>query len=92
MDAMCVGVDGRDRPHSKPEARVRLEDASHRVGNLSGLQSGRGHLVQERLEGVMVGSVDHQHLNGGLSERASGFQARKSGPHDYHARPTGPVA
>ena len=60
-------IDRRHPGHAHGHVALAPEDAAHRVGDVVGVESGRGHLVQERLEGVEVVGVDHDHVDGLLA-------------------------
>jgi hypothetical protein len=47
-------------------------------------QPGGGHLVQQRLEQVVVGAVDQRHLDIGTRQRTHRFQATEAAADDDH--------
>ena len=56
---------------------------AHRVGHVVGVQAGRGHLVEQRLEGVEVVGVDERHVDRGVAERLGRRQAAEAGADDH---------
>ena len=62
---------------------VAAEDGAHRIGDVGGVEPGRGHLVQQRLEGVEVVAVDDGHLDRLVPEVPDGAEPGEAGPdHD----------
>jgi hypothetical protein len=54
------------------------EDRSDRNGDIGGIQTSRGNLVQERLEQMVVPSVDDRDVDRSISEGLRCVQAGKS--------------
>ena len=54
-------------------------------GDVAGVQGGGGHLVEQRLEQVMVASVDERHLDVGLGQLPRRVEPAEPSPHDHHA-------
>ena len=52
----------------------------------AGRQAGGCHLVEQRLEGVVVFPIDECDLNGKPSDAAGGGQACETGAHDHDPR------
>ena len=52
----------------------------------AGREAGGSDLVEQRLEGVVVFSVNDCDLNGEMSDPSGGGQASETGAHDYHSR------
>src|SRR5205807_913972 len=47
-------VDARDFDHAELEVRLAAQDRAYRLGDLLGLEAGRGDLVEERLEEMVI--------------------------------------
>jgi hypothetical protein len=56
-------VDPRHAPHPHVRISVTCDDAAHRVRDVVGIEAGRRHLVEQRLEGVEVVRVDHHDVD-----------------------------
>lgn len=54
------------------------------MGDFFRLQARRGHLVEQRLEGVVVLAVDQHHFDGVTAQRPRQGQPAKAGTHDHH--------
>jgi hypothetical protein len=63
------------------------EYRSDRNGDIGGIQTGRGNLVQERLEQMVVPPVDDRDVDRSISESLRCVQAGKSGTDDDDTRP-----
>ncbi len=53
-----------------------------------GLSDGGGHLIEQRLEQVVVVAVDHRHIHGGALQLARGLEAPEASAHDDHVMPS----
>ena len=68
----------------KVDVGLAPEDAAHGVGDVVGVEAGGGHLVEQRLEGVVVVRVDQHHVDRRLGQRLRRRQAAEPGPdHDH---------
>jgi hypothetical protein len=84
-DAALIEVDTGNV--GEPEAGVaRADDAPDRVGDSLRLEAGRGHLVEEGDESVVVIAVDDGDADGSVLERAGGGQATEASADDYYVR------
>ncbi len=54
-------------------------------GDLTGRETGRGHLVEQRLEGVMIFPVDDRDAYRRAGQRLGRVQATEAGAHNYDA-------
>ena len=54
------------------------EDPAHRIGDVGGVQAGRGHLVQQRLEGVEVVPVDQRDVDRSVASAPRRRRARRT--------------
>jgi len=80
-------VDAGNRPEDHMGIRLRCENAADRRGDVGGRQGRSRHLVQKRLEQMVVAPVDHGHIGGDLAEPLRRGQAAKAGSDDDDARP-----
>ena len=74
------------------EAHVALRDPrrAQEEGDVAGVQAGRGHLVEQRLEGVVGVAVDESDVDVGLAQSTDGHQAGHTTADDHDVRaPTG---
>jgi hypothetical protein len=71
------------------DARVRLvgQDRADRPGDVGGRECCRRHLVQQRLEQVVVAPVDQDQVHRCLAQRPGRGQATEAHAYDHHARP-----
>ena len=69
-------------------SRYHLADGGR---DLAGREDRRRHLVEERLEQVMVRAVDEQHVHRRAAQALRGREAPETGPHDDHTHSTGPA-
>src|SRR2546422_6181853 len=84
VDTLPAGIEARHFRHPELGVGLAAQDGAHRTGDLLGLEAGRGDLVEERLEEVVVVTIHQHHGDGGPAERARGAQAAGSGAHDDH--------
>ena len=82
----CARVNGRDFCHAYREVGLAREDGANGSGDVSGGQRGRGHLVQQGLEQVMVVAVDQGDLHLRLRQVAGCCKSRKASANNDHAR------
>ena len=68
--------------HAESEISLPAEDRPHRIGDIRGGDPGGGHLVEQRLEEVIVVLIDQDHLHRGAGQLAGGAQPGKAGPDD----------
>jgi hypothetical protein len=62
------------------------QDAADRLGDVGGVERRRGHLVQQRLEQVMVAPIDERHLHGAPAQTARRVEAREASSDDHDVR------
>ena len=87
-DALDLELPGRevgaDHPsHHHVDVLLALEDAPRRVGDVVGVEPGRGHLVEQRLEQVVVVRVDEHDVDRRLRQRLGGGEAAEARSHDH---------
>ena len=80
-------VDAGNRPEDHMGIGLRCQDAADRRGDVGGRQGRGRHLVQKRLEQMVVAAVDYDHIGGDLAEPLRRGQAAKTGSDDDDARP-----
>ena len=81
----AVPVDPGHRGEVEADVVGLAEDGPDRIGHVARLEPGRGHLVQERLEGVEVALVDDGHVDRLTDEGPGGGQAGEARADDHHA-------
>ena len=79
-----VHVDGQDAGHAHGDVAVTPHDAAHRVGHVVGGESRRGHLVEQRLEGVEVVGVDEGDVDGRSTKAPEHREASESCADDHN--------
>ena len=79
---MFVKVEVRDVGLDGPGIALALDHLAQRRRDQALAQQPGGHLVQQRLEQVMVGPVRDDHVSVGLSQRLS--RAHTAEPAAYH--------
>ena len=80
-------VDGGDLAHEHGQATVfdlLAQDVADGGGDGRCRQASRGHLVQQRLKQVVVGAVDHDHVDMGAGQCLGRFQTTKAAADDDH--------
>jgi len=55
------------------------------LGDVGGRKNGEGHLVEQRLKGVVVAAVDEGEVDGKMSDAACGVEACKTAADDENA-------
>ncbi len=83
---LARGVDRRDLAHQHARIRLPAHQVAHRPGDLGRRQAGRRHLVQERLEEVVVLAIDQRDVDGLAPQALRDGKAGKSGPDDNDSR------
>ena len=83
-----VPVEVGDHRSRQPDASVPLaaKQAADRVRNVLHVRHPARDLVDQRLEDVVVASVDEGHLDGGARELPRGLDAAHAAADDHHAR------
>jgi hypothetical protein len=76
-----VDIDHFAKQHAR--IRVAAEDVPGRRGDVTLGQDARRHLIEQRLEQVMVGAVDHGHLHRSTPQGLRGGQPAEARA-DYH--------
>src|SRR5262249_57579279 len=71
----------------KRHVPVIVQDAPQRGGDLPLGQDARRALVQQRLEQVVLRTVEQGHVNRGTPQRPGREQAREAAADDYHSAP-----
>ena len=67
------------------DVRLASEDGTERRGDVGGRQHPRRHLIEERLEHVMVAAVEERHLDRGATERLRDPKAREAPADDHNS-------
>ena len=80
-------VDVGNRPEDHIRVRLPGENAADRRGDVGGRQGRGRHLIQKRLEQVVVAPVDHGHIGGELAEPLRRGQPAEPGTDDDDMRP-----
>src|SRR6267154_4532356 len=63
LDLSLRHIDARNRSQSEVHILLTSENAPHGRAYVFGIQQRSGYLIKERLEGVIVVSIDESHLN-----------------------------
>ena len=63
------------------------DDAADRRGDVARVQDRRRHLVEERLEQVVVAAIDERDVDGRLTEPQGGLEAAEPAAENDDARP-----
>ena len=84
-DRAGVEVGGHDPAEVHGDVALSPEDAAHGIGDIVAVEPGGGHLVQQRLEQVVVVGVDQIDVHRGVAERSGGSEATEPGSHDHDA-------
>ena len=85
VDHTCFEVDVRDVSEHDTHVAVAGEDGADRGSDLSGRETGHRHLVEERLEEVIVRAVDQRDVDVGPRERLGGFEPAEAASDDDDA-------
>ena len=86
LDDSGVEIDAMDVGHSEVDERMPPKETSDGIGDLARPQLGRGYLVQEREEGVVVVPVDQRGSEPMRDEPAHGPQPAEPRPDHYDPR------
>ena len=79
----AVEVDRRHRAEHEARRFRAAQDAAHRKADVAGIEPGRRHLVQQRLERVEVVRVDDRHVDRRMAQSLDDTQPTEPGPdHD----------
>lgn len=81
-DGLRGRVDVFDRRQQHPQPRLLSQDPPDRRGNVTRRQPGRRHLIQQRLEDVVIEPIDQRHLAGHVLKAARRRKARKPAADD----------
>jgi hypothetical protein len=84
-DLARVEIDRRDRVLVNARVRLLVDEVANRVADCRLLDQPRRHLVQERLEGVVIVLVDEDDLDVALLELLRGADAREAAADDQDA-------
>ena len=84
-DLARVEIDRRDRVLVNPRVRLLVNEIANRVADRRLLEQPRRHLVQERLEGVVVVLVDEDDVDIALLQLLHGADAREAAADDQDA-------
>ncbi|MDB5217598.1 MAG: hypothetical protein JWO86_5525 [Myxococcaceae bacterium] len=78
-------IDARDVTEHDAHVGIAGEDAADGRCDLGGGEARHRHLIEERLEEVVVGAVDQRDLDVAPGERLRGLEAAEAAAHDHHA-------
>ena len=81
----ALDVDVRDLGEDAVDVLVAAEHAAQGHRDLSLGEDASGALVEQRLEQVMGGAVDHRHLHRAVPERAGSEKAGEAAADDHHS-------
>jgi len=65
-----------------------MQDRSNRGCDVSGRQAGSRNLIQERLEEMVIRTIDDRHVDLAIAEGARRSKAAETGAHDDDPRPS----
>jgi hypothetical protein len=78
-------IDQRDLAHEHGDVALLAQDVAQRCGDRRRREAGGGHLVQQRLEQVMVAAIDQRDLHRCAAQLPHGPQAAESTTDDHDA-------
>jgi hypothetical protein len=78
------GVHSSDLGHRYRHVALAPEQMADRRGDVARRQCGRRHLIQQRLEEVMIRPVNNRDADGRVPQGARSGQAPKTAAHDDH--------
>ena len=81
-DDASLGVDVGDFSHDHQRMGLVAEHLADGSSDVSGSKGGCGYLIEERLEEVVIGLIDHQKLNIRLLQPLSAGEPSKPGADD----------
>ena len=84
MGLFGLQVDARDLPHERGDVFVLGEDAAQRLRDLCHGQSRSGDLIQQRLEEVMIPTIDERDAEALIAEFFRTFQAGEAAAKNEH--------
>ena len=87
--AFAREVESRHFGHAKLEPRLAPENRPHRPCDVLGFEARRGHLVEQRLEQVIVVAVEQYHVHRRSFECAGGAQPAEPGADNDNGRSSG---
>ena len=76
-------VHAGDLAEQHRDIAVTAQDPADRFRDVRGRQAGGGYLVEQRLEQVVVLTIDHRHPNRVAPQRLGRREPRESGTHDH---------
>jgi hypothetical protein len=85
--ALAGHVDARGLGHQHRDVALPPEDAPDRRRDRGRRQPRHRDLVEQRLEHVVVATVDERHAHGRAPERPGGLEAAEAAAQDHDARP-----
>ena len=88
-DRACRAVDGDSLGQQHFGVALGAEHPPHRRGNVAGAERGRGYLIQQRLEQVVVATIDHRNLHAGVAEGLGRDQSGEPRTEDDHSGSVG---
>jgi hypothetical protein len=84
VHATRVDIDASHLLHPHGDVALPAHDVPQRRGDIGAGQRRTGHLVQQRLEHVMVGAIDQRHAHRRVRQGAHGFQATEAAAENHH--------
>ncbi len=89
MTLLRLHVDALHLREDDLDVFLVAEDFAQRPGDVGGREAGRGHLIEQRLEEVVVAAVDERHVHLLALELLDGFQPAEAAADDDDARAAG---
>ena len=86
VDAVRRDVDGGHLRHDHADVFLAADDGADRPRDIARRQRRGRHLIEQRLEAVMILRVDQRHVGVRPRKRATGFQPAEASADDHHLR------
>src|SRR6266542_5558904 len=83
LDLSARHIDARNRSQTEVHILLTSENAPHGRPYVFGVQQRSGYLIKERLEGVIVVSIDESHVDGNVGQVLGDSESTKSGAHSH---------
>jgi hypothetical protein len=85
QDIAAPAIDALDPAQQHTRIGLAAQDAADGRRDIGGREARRRHLIEQRLEQIVVAPVDDGHIDRNLGQGLRGGQAAKSCPQDHHA-------
>jgi hypothetical protein len=83
LDSPAREIDAGDAPEAEVRVGLAVEDGAGRERDLTGIEQGRCHLVEERVEEVVVVLIDKENVDRGLPQPPDSSKAPETGSHNH---------